>query len=1381
MTIPRVGRDDHGEAKEALAAALVQRLYRELSGEGEQGAYVCGEKPSRRFATAFLMPMRDRFGMDSLAEYLKIPTIGMDLQILRGVPSKIGVGASYAVYVLVLPEWDDIVDSRNAMRPRFMLNDGVKQALDGQVRERFALVLEQHRRDAGRAANAMLRKQLRDEVFHKVCAELGIPDLVNDADEERDEDETEPGEEAREDGRGGYRFEGSNIPPGLVRPAAIPMKWKRFATGESLAVAIPTDGNNDDCARLAEELSELLRSSIVRQVAAWLETPEGQAKAYRDVRVMPADVAGPEAWRNFLERARAVPAVIDRLLPPGLPDYRLAISKQTDFGLRNVDNMRVVLENTANDLGPRVLKRYEQCIFQVEVKVTLPAGLHHRLRLQRIKPSYRFRDFFSYAALGINCGIKESRGDGTVVLSTTCLPKYQQPKLEGRKVDGLDTSFAKLGDEGKDLACLYGITQEYSAWVDHQRGIDPAAHLEDESHRQAERVAYEADIAAYGSEIDAIRQGIRLLEESRRGYLVNSAAPEGVPYRAWLLLNRAMARAWGINGAWRLFQLTFILSHLPGQASRCHGFQGYYDHSRDDETATLLYFPTGGGKSEAFYGLLVYSLFLDRLRGKTIGITALIRYPLRLLTIQQAQRLFRLLAQAEMIRLDERVPGDPFAIGFWVGSSNTPNKNAAKELSGVILGLGAPDPAEGDNEYQEYRVANRAFNKVPECPYCKGVTGLRRGGDPQKRVAIVCTDLACPWNVRHGGQHPLPFHITDEDIYGFAPAVVLGTIDKLALIGQHDSTINMITGMLGLARFRGSGGRLLMPRTVKQLTEAFASATPVAPAFNDGEEIFFDPFPSLVIQDEAHLLEESLGTFAALFETAFDQLLTGLAPLLGDRVARDGNGAPRLPKVIAATATISSPDRQIETLYQRRATRFPYPGTSLYESFYTIPTPPFSTERGKLLPADDPRRPEAVSPVMRTYATLITNGRVYAVATATALATYHAIVTRWWRLAARGDAGLAREVCEALPPSPLRPFWEKALNVLTMDELHSILDLFRITLVYVNSKRGGDQVLDSITDAAAKRHLLMGEEFSQLQTALISGGVDITEIQKVMRRAEEPVNGADLDGALREIVATSAISHGVDLDMFNAMYFVGAPSEIAEYIQASSRVGRTHTGFSLLLPTPHSRRDRYIVEVHDIFHRFLEQMVAPAAVERWADNAIRRVMPSIFQLWLNGVKEQEQFMGCRDKLEYKPLSSMATVKSLQSRMGNLFISELTEFALRAVAVQGRGEEGLGRPGNMKYYEDLLHQLLRDITNELATRPALGDSLADYWRSTQVQMRPMTSLRDIDEAGYIVPSQYLPGAGFRTPQVLDAIVKATKLVREQTSDSSDMDSEEGPRP
>ena len=151
---------------------------------------------------------------------------------------------------------------------------------------------------------------------------------------------------------------------------------------------------------------------------------------------------------------------------------------------------------------------------------------------------------------------------------------------------------------------------------------------------------------------------------------------------------------------------------------------------------------------------------------------------------------------------------------------------------------------------------------------------MRRYPFQAGRIGIVCFNDACDWNRENPpSPHrvPLPFLLTDDTIYQRAPAVVLGTIDKLALIGQHDRTINAIVGMLGVARFMDPDNRHFhMPRGARSLTRAQDEGwTRLKPAYADGAVMFHDPFPSLIIQDEGHLLEESLGTFSGLFETDF--------------------------------------------------------------------------------------------------------------------------------------------------------------------------------------------------------------------------------------------------------------------------------------------------------------------------------------------------------------------------------------------------------------------------------------------------------------------------------------------------------------------------------
>jgi superfamily II DNA/RNA helicase len=299
--------------------------------------------------------------------------------------------------------------------------------------------------------------------------------------------------------------------------------------------------------------------------------------------------------------------------------------------------------------------------------------------------------------------------------------------------------------------------------------------------------------------------------------------------------------------------------------------------------------------------------------------------------------------------------------------------------------------------------------------------------------------------------------------------------------------------------------------------------------------------------------------------------------------------------------------------------------------------------------------------------------------------------------------------------------------------------------------------------------------------------VTIAEIQDVMRRAEGTVAPGQpyppLGESLRNIVATSAISHGVDVDKFNAMFFAGLPSDIAEYIQASSRVGRTHVGFSLLIPTPHSRRDRYVVETHDQFHRFLERMIPPPAVQRWAERAIRRAMPSIVQAYLCGVVEQEAFAAAgTDKTRARIFTTAAAIKTWADRhAGNVpgAIRAATAFAMDAIGLEGRGDRRTGSATHIEHYRQFVEDRVRDILG-LFTQRSDSSKLSSFWESRQNRdiRKPMMSLRDVDAGGVILGATRDPwrGKGINletTRQVMRVIRGQRMAVR------ADVDAEPAP--
>jgi len=321
-------------------------------------------------------------------------------------------------------------------------------------------------------------------------------------------------------------------------------------------------------------------------------------------------------------------------------------------------------------------------------------------------------------------------------------------------------------------------------------------------------------------------------------------------------------------------------------------------------------------------------------------------------------------------------------------------------------------------------------------------------------------------------------------------------------------------------------------------------------------------------------------------------------------------------------------------------------------------------------------------------------------------------------------------------PGPLHAQFTRLLRAATAEQLLTLVDLHRIALTYVTNKKGGDQVIDTEKVQFEKLHEAADLKDFQLSSELISGAVSAAEIQEVVRRAEARVKPNEefppLNDTLRSVIATSAISHGVDVEEFNAMFFAGIPSDIAEYIQASSRVGRTHVGFSMLIPVPQRYRDRFVLEVHDIFHRFLERMLLPAAVDRWAEKALVRVIPSFFQEFVCGVSVIKDLCDASetDKSKVSARGMATDARIYLNKAANVANTEaFIEMALglnHSPSVEGK-----------RYYQTMLKEQLNLYRQQLdMDRYVLGVRLSKFWEAWDSSLRPMTSLRDVDQGGVI---------------------------------------------
>ncbi|MFT3721326.1 helicase-related protein [Pseudorhodoferax sp.] len=1349
-------RDIHPAYKEAVVDSLLNGLSARLAGRGDFYKVVYGAKPSAALMSEFIMPMPlEERGGDEEADPIRISAHGMDFQIRSAaLGTTLGVSLTGAVYVRILPTEDEVKPG-GRLEATFPLTREARADIRSKVKDALSKLVaalpggKMHPDWAAKSYDA--RKAAYES--------MGLP-FDNRLDRAPAEEDAGAEGTHGENGEGGEEGEarpvqevavGLSTPDHLADDIAPPPKWLRLELALPSFEFTPATAQAD-----AKKATDDLNAAIAKHLADWAASSEpetgGKLWGYRRARVRPSDVRN---WKGFLERVRAsslaviVPQIELRWVVQAIPDP-VDATRTT---------VHVALENWTTPLTKSNFKELEPSLFQVSVTTAVPAADHQFLRLDRVKPSYRYNQYLKYPALGFNGGITLTVDGALHRLTTTWAPRYVLPRII--PTDGaVERNIEKLS-QPDCLADLKPLVTAYEAWLTMvekhpvDQGLGGPNTVE---QLAAEKEKLHLDLAAWRRELGAIRCGLDILEKSRASWSGPGVqkSPLGIPFEAWVSMNTAMAKVAKSKGydEWRLFQLAFILASIPAFATRIPEFHSYYtpEVAKHANAVTLLYFSTGGGKSEAFLGLLAFVLFIDRLRGKRRGVSALMRYPLRLLTLQQARRTFATMGAAEDVRHTRGHPGEPFSLGFWVGGSNTPNWHSEDGYTEVPGDDEVAPSAEAkQKDVQPYKSARERWLKLSSCPFCGNRDGSllalrRQSGTGANAMGHYCTapKEKCSWNGRFAKSTPLPFYIVDEDIYDLAPSVLLGTVDKLAAIGQSQGTIRKFFGMFGFAPLVETGSeRLYVPMKSKDWDgHPGAGTRALFPSFASGEKRFFDPLPALLIQDEAHLLDESLGTFSGLFESALEAALDQLSPLLKGHLSYEPESTVRRKiKVIAASATVSEPQRQMRNLYQRDNTvQFPHPGPTLYDSFYATPLQPDSTsddiERAAI-PAGDV---ELRSHWARVYASVLTNGHRHTVAMASVLGHYHVMLTGLYERLRSEDPTkeepARNELIRWVSPGPLQAQFIRLLAGADAATLLTLVDLHRIALTYVTNKKGGDQVIDTEKVQFDKLHHVEGHANQALSSKLISGAVSAADIQDIVRRAETRVGVnkpfPELNDTLRSVIATSAISHGVDVEEFNAMFFAGIPSDIAEYIQASSRVGRTHVGFSLLVPVPQRYRDRFVLEIHDIFHRFLERMILPAAVDRWAEKALVRVMPSFFQEYVCGMNAIERLCAADDnKKRNSPTFAMAPD-----------VRDFLAVPAHMKATEAFMEKALGlsfspSPEGKNYYRSLLKSQLTHYQQDLGVDRLVNSTrLVQFFAARNNLLRPMTSLRDVDQPGLI---------------------------------------------
>jgi Helicase conserved C-terminal domain len=751
-----------------------------------------------------------------------------------------------------------------------------------------------------------------------------------------------------------------------------------------------------------------------------------------------------------------------------------------------------------------------------------------------------------------------------VAIATSFIPAYEVPTTKPPTVaeipdlQGLVLDMKVLADcSPEELPrLLTPLTTAYTNWIHCQekRIDDPGEGLDEY------RTVARPTIADCRAAAEKIRAGIETLRT------------EPIAREAFQFMNRAMAlqrvrslysesRRRGEdaspdsfdipkNRSWYPFQLAFILLNLPSLTDLHHPDRIHPTEARAD----LLWFPTGGGKTEAYLGLTAYTIAIRRLQGAIggrdgeHGVAVLMRYTLRLLTLQQFQRATALICACESIRRqDEGKWGtNPFRIGLWVGQKSTPNST--------------DESGEAVKQVRAGRNGNSSPHQLTNCPWC----GTRI--DPGRHITvetfekgrgqtlIKCGDDLgqCIFSRGEG----LPVLVVDEEIYRRLPCLLIATVDKFAQLpwkGEIQMLFGRVNGYCERHGFRS-------PDIEDSDRHRAANGLPAAKTLPRSA---LRP-PDLIIQDELHLISGPLGTLVGLYETAIDHLASWT---VDDRLVR--------PKIIASTATIRQADSQVHNLFLRKLAIFPPRGLDIADNFFSRQRSPIETPGRYYLGICAPGR--------RLKATMI---RVY-------LAVLAASQSLYLRYGQKAD-----------PWMTLVGYFN---SLRELGGTRRLVDDDIRTRSRRMARRGlADRELRNIDELTSRKTsteipLLLDRleiPFDPAREAAI----------KAKRKAGEKVAAGD---PLDIILATNMISVGVDVKRLGVMVACGQPKNTAEYIQATSRVGRTYPGLVITVYNWARPRDLSHYERFAHYHATFYQQVEALSVTPFAPGALYRGLSAL--------------------------------------------------------------------------------------------------------------------------------------------------------------------------
>jgi hypothetical protein len=733
------------------------------------------------------------------------------------------------------------------------------------------------------------------------------------------------------------------------------------------------------------------------------------------------------------------------------------------------------------------------------------------------------------------------------------------------------------------------------------------------------KLNFENDINQFEKEIERFDTGISVLEKYPN------------VMKAFKLMNETFSKSSAKSfDSWRLFQIVFIVMLLPDVAA-----EEYEEIKNYRDIVDVIYFPTGGGKTEAYLGIVIFSAFFDRIRGKHAGVTAITKFPLRLLSLQQLQRIADLFAKAELVRRAEpaisKKPNEPFSVGYYVGENNTPNVLVDKnEMYGKNIDY-LTQIANSPEEAEKYLI-------VARCPFCDEYSVKIEPDFEHTRLLHRCTNTKCEEDV-------LPVYITDVEIYRYLPTFIVSTLDKMAICGWQRNFRNLYGQVkLKCPKHGYTSSEYCVEKNCNVKHDEFEKVE------------IYDPTPSLLIQDEMHLVRESLGTLDSHYETFLSHYQRSLT------------GGKKEAKVITATATISEYELQTRHLYMKKAMQFPSSGPSKTETFYAYED---NNELNRLMVGVLPHNKTIIYSVLDI------------------LQSISETVQHWKNhpddLASKLDA--------------------------SKQEIDEMLEYYSTILSYNLAKRRGDRIKHSVSVMVNQG--LAKQGFNEIRQKSLTGDISFSEIREILNVLE---SGKENDIDL--IIATSMISHGVDINKLNLMIFTEMPRNTAEYIQALSRVGRAIPGIVFVVMNPTMERDQSYYKYFEKFHEFKDMLVEAVPINRWAKFSINRTLPGIFTATILN------YFDLKVKGVHKGIYLPSSFNQAQTN-GTLKDDEILNFILESYKAD---QDQLGINFD-KIIKTKVSKYIADITGSIR-KNFINDAIHD---------KPMFSLRDVESLIEISPT------------------------------------------